>query len=176
MLDEADVMIATQGHQDQSIRIHKNLSSDCQMMLFSATYDQNVMNFAENIISDPVIISLKREDESVDNISQYWVDCASAEAKFSAISNIYGVVTIGQAIIFCQTRKTAAWLVQKLTSEGHSVALLSGDLTVEERIQVFTFGLFLEEDEFCICYTVCFISNVLHKVIILHCFLYLFNK
>ena len=56
MLDEADVMIATQGHQDQSIRIHKNLSSACQMMLFSATYDLAVMNFAENIIADPVII------------------------------------------------------------------------------------------------------------------------
>ena len=56
VLDEADVMIATQGHQDQSIRIHKNLSSACQMMLFSATYDLAVMNFAENIIADPVII------------------------------------------------------------------------------------------------------------------------
>ena len=55
VLDEADVMIATQGHQDQSIRIHKNLSSECQMMLFSATYDLNVMNFAENIIKDPVV-------------------------------------------------------------------------------------------------------------------------
>ena len=55
VLDEADVMIATQGHQDQSIRIHKNLSPECQMMLFSATYDVNVMNFAENIIKDPVV-------------------------------------------------------------------------------------------------------------------------
>ena len=55
VLDEADVMIATQGHQDQSIRIHKNLSPQCQMMLFSATYDINVMNFAENIIKDPVV-------------------------------------------------------------------------------------------------------------------------
>lgn len=55
VLDEADVMIATQGHQDQSIRIQKNLSTDCQMMLFSATYDQDVMNFAENIISNPVV-------------------------------------------------------------------------------------------------------------------------
>ena len=54
VLDEADVMIATQvglllirhpllnfqGHQDQSIRIHKNLGPYCQMLLFSATYDQ----------------------------------------------------------------------------------------------------------------------------------------
>ena len=58
VLDEADVMIATQGHQDQSIRIQKNLSTDCQMMLFSATYDQDVMNFAENIISNPVVSSM----------------------------------------------------------------------------------------------------------------------
>merc|ERR1712112_47768 len=65
VLDEADVMIATQGHQDQSIRIHKNLSPTCQMMLFSATYDLNVMNFAENIIKDPVTIKLRREEESV---------------------------------------------------------------------------------------------------------------
>merc|ERR1712002_1336669 len=47
VLDEADVMIATQGHQDQSIRIQKKLPSTCQMMLFSATYDNGVMKFAE---------------------------------------------------------------------------------------------------------------------------------
>ncbi len=41
--------------QDQSIRIHKNLSNECQMMLFSATYDKDVMNFAENIIPNPVV-------------------------------------------------------------------------------------------------------------------------
>ena len=106
VLDEADVMIATQGHQvddchidfhpafsdfltfhlqDQSIRIHKNLGSHCQMLLFSATYDQvellliwnihypslqAVMDFAENIVSNPVTIKLRREEESLDNIKQ----------------------------------------------------------------------------------------------------------
>jgi len=136
VLDEADVMIATQGHQDQSIRIQKNLSQDCQMMLFSATYDTDVMNFAENIVSDPVIIRLRREEESLDNIGQHWVQCETEELKYNAIANIYGVVTIGQAMIFCQTRKTASWLVEKMTKDGHAVALLSGELTVEERIQV----------------------------------------
>merc|ERR1739844_673906 len=136
VLDEADVMIATQGHQDQSIRIQKNLSSECQMMLFSATYDTDVMNFAENIVSNPVIIRLRREEESIDNIGQYWVQCETEELKYNAIANIYGVVTIGQAMIFCQTRKTASWLVEKMTKDGHAVALLSGELTVEDRIQV----------------------------------------
>ena len=72
----------------------------------------------------------------MDNIGQYWVDCATPEAKFNAISNIYGVVTIGQAMIFCQTRKTASWLVEKMKAEGHAVALLSGELSVEDRISV----------------------------------------
>ena len=55
VLDEADVMIDTQGHQDQSIRIQKQLSKSCQMMLFSATYDRSVMDFAENIVPDPMV-------------------------------------------------------------------------------------------------------------------------
>jgi len=136
VLDEADVMIATQGHQDQSIRIHKNLSTECQMLLFSATYDRAVMDFAENIVSSPVTIKLRREEESVVNIKQYYVNCDSPEAKYRSIANIYGVVTIGQAIIFCHTRKTASWLVEKMTSEGHAVALLSGELSIDQRIQV----------------------------------------
>ena len=41
-----------------------------------------------------------------------------------------------QAMIFCHTRKTVNWLVEKMTAEGHAVALLSGELTVEERLIV----------------------------------------
>ena len=79
---------------------------------------------------------LRREEESLDNIGQYWVQCETEELKYNAIANIYGVVTIGQAMIFCQTRKTASWLVEKMTKDGHAVALLSGELSVEDRIQV----------------------------------------
>ena len=37
---------------------------------------------------------------------------------------------------FFQTRRSAAWLTEKMSKEGHSVALLSGDITVEQRIAV----------------------------------------
>lgn len=82
------------------------------------------------------ILRLCRAEESLDNIGQYWVNCPTEESKYQAIDNIYSVITIGQAIIFCQTKKTAAWLSSKLKKDGHAVSLLSGDLTVEERIQV----------------------------------------
>lgn len=68
------------------------------MMFFAATYKHDVMEFAEAIVNNPIAITLKREEESLDNIKQYYVKCRN---KFLAISNIYGVVTIGQAIIFC---------------------------------------------------------------------------
>ena len=35
-----------------------------------------------------------------------------------------------------QTRKAASWLAQKMTEDGHAVALLSGEITVEQRIAV----------------------------------------
>lgn len=136
VLDEADVMIAQQGHQDQCIRLHKHLSKKCQMMLFSATYDKKVMEFAEYIVPSPITIRLKKEEEVLDNIKQYYVKCPNQELKYQAIANIYGVITIGQAIIFCHTRKTAGWLAGKMTQEGHSVSVLSGDLTVEQRLAV----------------------------------------
>ena len=35
-----------------------------------------------------------------------------------------------------QTRRTASWLCEKMSGEGHAVALLSGELNVEDRASV----------------------------------------
>jgi ATP-dependent RNA helicase DDX19/DBP5 len=43
---------------------------------------------------------------------------------------------MGQAFIFCATKKSAGWLSDKLVKDGHAVGLITGDLTVEERTQV----------------------------------------
>ncbi|XP_054707265.1 DEAD-box helicase Dbp80-like [Uloborus diversus] len=138
VLDEADVMISTQGHQDQCIRIHKMLSPDCQMLFFSATYTTDVMEFAEFIVNDPITIRLRKEEESLDNVKQYYISCKTEHDKYRYVSNIYGAVSIGQAIIFCRKKVTACWLGEKLRQDGHSVAYLSSDLDVSQRIAVLT--------------------------------------
>lgn len=71
------------------------------MMFFSATYNTDVMDFAEIIVPNPIIMKLKREEESLDNIKQYYVKCSNEQEKYMALTNIYGVIGIGQAIIFC---------------------------------------------------------------------------
>ncbi|CAL9684691.1 unnamed protein product [Knipowitschia caucasica] len=136
VLDEADVMIATQGHQDQSIRIHRLLPVECQMLLFSATFEDSVWKFAERVVPDPNIIRLRREEETLDTIKQFYTICTEKEEKFIALCNLYVALTIAQAIVFCQTRKMAMWLASKLNEQGHQVALLSGELTVEQRAAV----------------------------------------
>ena len=48
----------------------RQLANSCQKVLFSATYSDEVMRFAETVIPDALIIRLKRSEESLDNIKQ----------------------------------------------------------------------------------------------------------
>ncbi|XP_058050377.1 ATP-dependent RNA helicase DDX25 [Ahaetulla prasina] len=136
VLDEADVMIDKQNFLDQSVRIQRALSPDCQLLLFSATFEEPVLKFAQRIIPEPNIIKLRREELTLSNIRQYYFECEKKEEKFRALCNIYGSITIGQAIIFCQTRYNAKWLYHALRDDGHQVSLLIGELTVDQRAEV----------------------------------------
>ena len=78
------------------------LPSECQMLLFSATFEDSVWQFAERIIPDPNVIKLRKEELTLNNIQQYYVLCGNRKDKYQALCNIYGGITIGQAIIFCQ--------------------------------------------------------------------------
>lgn len=40
------------------------------------------------------------------------------------------------SLIVFQTRRKASWLSEKMAADGHAVAVLTGDLTVEQRIAV----------------------------------------
>ena len=72
------------------------------MLLFSATYDETVMKFAQAVIpNNPVVIKLRREEQSLDNIKQFYIEAMDLEGKFEALSNLYGSISIGQSMIFC---------------------------------------------------------------------------
>ena len=56
--------------------------NSCQMLLFSATYDRRVMDFAKSIITNPVVIRLKREEESLNNIRQVRIFSVQCDELF----------------------------------------------------------------------------------------------
>ena len=99
----------------------RGLRRDCQLLLFSATYDDQVMRFAESIVYDAIIIKLRREQQSLDNIKQYYIECSSLEDKFSALSNIYGSISIGQSMIFCHVSNSSAEYSVHITFFMHQV-------------------------------------------------------
>ena len=82
------------------------------------------------------VFKLKREEETLDNIKQYYVKCSNMDNKYEAITNIYATLSVGQAVIFCHTRRTAAWLAKKMCEDEFVVALLTGELDVTQRASI----------------------------------------
>ncbi|ORX60154.1 DEAD-domain-containing protein [Piromyces finnis] len=136
VLDEADNMLDLQGLGDQSIRIRKMVPATCQIALFSATFSQDLWKFALRFAPNANQISLKTEELSVEGIKQFYMDCKSEEQKFEILSAIYGLLTIGQSIIFVSRRDVADMLGRKMTNEGHKVIVLHGQFEAEDRDKV----------------------------------------
>lgn len=78
------------------------MPKSCQLLLFSATFRERVRAFARQIVANPIVIKLREEELTLANIRQYFMVCHSREHKYRALCNIYGSITIGQAMIFCQ--------------------------------------------------------------------------
>ncbi|CAF2571819.1 unnamed protein product [Rotaria sp. Silwood2] len=137
VIDEADVMISLPGFSQICIDLVKNtIGKDCQTMLFSATYSDEVMDFAKRIIENPVVFRLKREEQSLSNIRQFYIECNNDEEKYDAVKTIYSSITIGQAMIFCRYKRTAHALALRMINDKHCVELLSSELTVEQRAAI----------------------------------------
>lgn len=133
VLDEADVMLDKQGLGIQSLRVHKACPANVQTVLFSATFTDEVAEFSKKIAPNANEISLKRTELSIDAIKQFYMDCHGYRHKFEVLSALYGLLTIGQSMIFVATRKTADEVQAHMESEGHRTSVLHGGMTPEER-------------------------------------------
>ncbi|CAG8462896.1 6338_t:CDS:10 [Ambispora gerdemannii] len=136
VLDEADNMLDQQSLGDQSIRLKNMMPSTCQIVLFSATFSDQVRTFAERFAPNSNQFKLKTEELSVEAIKQYFMDCKSAEHKFEVLDALYTLLTIGQSIIFVQKRETADTIARRMTEMGHKVINIHGGLSPTERDQV----------------------------------------
>ncbi|KAJ3331319.1 RNA helicase required for poly(A+) mRNA export [Blyttiomyces sp. JEL0837] len=128
VLDEADNMLDQQGLGDQSIRVKNFMPKNCQIVLFSATFTENVRQFAVRFAPNANMIKLKVEELSVDGIRQLYMDCRDENHKTEVLIMIYGLLTIGQSIIFVRRKDKAEQLTAKMNAEGHKVVLLHGGL------------------------------------------------
>ncbi|XP_058811003.1 DEAD-box helicase Dbp80-like [Topomyia yanbarensis] len=98
-------------------------------VFFLATYEREVMEFAEYIVPNPIVIRQARQQESLDNIKQYYVKFRNQDEKLCDYRRT------SDHFLSYDVRKTTGWLTGRMSQDGHWVAVLSGDLTVEQRLE-----------------------------------------
>ncbi|XVF76325.1 hypothetical protein PTKIN_Ptkin13bG0257400 [Pterospermum kingtungense] len=142
VFDEADHMLAEDGFRDDSLRIMRELervSSHCQVLLFSATFNETVKNFVSKVVKrDHNQLFVKKEDLSLESVKQYKVNVPDELAKVMVIKDrIFELgERLGQTIIFVGTRNSASILHKSLVDFGYEVTTIQGALKQEDRDKI----------------------------------------
>lgn len=143
IFDEADSLLSD-NFVSQTHAIVSKIPVSTQVCLFSATFPENVLRITEQITKDPIKLLIKKENVSVDLIKNYCVFLELQKnrsynmvdsIKIECITDFYKQINICQAIIFVNTIDKAKFLSDRLTKLGHSVGVIHGALTTEERIE-----------------------------------------
>lgn len=141
VFDEADHMLSDDGFKDDSLRIIKDIeksTSKCQVLLFSATFNETVKAFVSRVIRDGNHMFVKKEELSLDVVKQYKVHCPDENAKISVIKErIFDLgEKLGQTIIFVHSRESAKALHKSLASVGWECTTIHGAVDKELRDKI----------------------------------------
>ena len=135
ILDEADEMLS-RGFRKQIYEIFTLLPDQVQVALFSATMPDDVLEVTGRFMRNPVRILVKKDELTLEGIKQFYVLIGKEEWKLGTLDDIYKSLTITQAIIYCNLRRKAEWLTEKMRENGHMVACMHGDMEQPERANI----------------------------------------
>lgn len=132
VLDEADEMLS-RGFKDQIYQVFTKLPSSVQVVLVSATIQDEVMEVAKNFMRNPVRILVKRDELTLEGIKQYYIDVGKEDNKYDTLVDLYSTFSVTQAVIFCNTRRKVDQLTEQLCKNDFVVSSMHGDMGQNER-------------------------------------------
>ncbi|XP_063933846.1 uncharacterized protein LOC135145651 isoform X1 [Zophobas morio] len=136
VFDEADQMLIGSSRID-SMKIKSKCTRLQQVLLFSATFGEEVCEFASDVVGKSANrVLLKPKEITVKKIRQYRMDCGSSNGRFQALKILYECLTLGSVIIFVNTTEAAQSLARRMSEEGHAVSVIYGKLEGLERKRV----------------------------------------
>ncbi|KAJ2070984.1 RNA helicase, partial [Coemansia sp. S142-1] len=109
VLDEADQLL-DRGFKDQIYDIYRHMPPGTQVVLLSATLPHDVLDLTQKFMTEPLRILVKRDELTLEGISQFFVNVEKEDWKFETLCDLYDSLTITQAVIFCNTRAKVDWL------------------------------------------------------------------
>ncbi|ROV93972.1 hypothetical protein VSDG_06294 [Cytospora chrysosperma] len=133
VIDEADSMLDQQGMGEQCNKVKAVMPKEIQILLFSATFPDRVVKFAERYAPNANAMRLKQQQLTVRGISQMYMDCPSEADKYDILVKLYGLMTIGSSVIFVKTREAASTIEKKMVADGHKVSALHGAFDGNDR-------------------------------------------
>ncbi|RDA85807.1 hypothetical protein CP532_5774 [Ophiocordyceps camponoti-leonardi (nom. inval.)] len=133
VLDEADNMLDQQGLGDQCMRAKTLLPKQIQILLFSATFPDKVNSYAAKFAPNAHTLKLQRSELTVKGISQMFIDCPDNNTRYEILCKLYGLMTIGQSVIFVKTRESANEIQRRMVNDGHKVSALHAAFDGNER-------------------------------------------
>ncbi|KAJ1771201.1 RNA helicase [Coemansia sp. RSA 1822] len=137
VLDEADQLL-DRGFKDQIYDIYRHLPPSTQVVILSATLPHDVLELTQKFMSDPLRILVKRDELTLEGISQFFVNVDQEDWKFETLCDLYDSLTITQAVIFCNTRAKVDWLTKQMEDANFTVAAMHGEMLQKERDAVMT--------------------------------------
>ncbi|CRG94786.1 ATP-dependent RNA helicase DBP5, putative [Plasmodium gallinaceum] len=131
VLDEADDLIDIKNNMSTQVEsIKRFLPRNCQILLFSATYNKDVRLFADQFAPQSTKISVRQEDLTLKCVKQYYLITENDEQKYYYLSELYCSMTISQCVIFVNSKKSAYNLYKFMTDNNHNVTLICADSVI----------------------------------------------
>jgi superfamily II DNA/RNA helicase len=136
ILDEADEMLSA-GFKEQVYNIFQYLSNDVQVCLFSATLPDDINGIIEKIMRNPVKISVKREQLTLEGIRQFYVAQDDDRQKYSTLKHLYSFINMSQTIIYCNSIKRVQDLYEAMCEDSFPVCRIHSNMEKSERDKSF---------------------------------------
>jgi translation initiation factor 4A len=132
VIDEADEMLS-RGFVDQVEAILVTLPSSAQICMFSATLTLQSLELADRVMRNPVRILVKQDELTLDGIKQFYVAIKRQQWKLETLMDLYAVLSISQAVIFCNSRRQVDYLHGEMTANDFAVSCMHGDMDQQQR-------------------------------------------
>ena len=134
VLDEADQMILM-GFKNEIEAIIKETNKKRQTLCFSATLDSQVKKLAYRYMKDPVEVTIKSKEITLETIKQEVVETTDRH-KQEALCKVLDEDNPFMAIIFCRTKRRVDALDEALAVKGYNCEKLHSDIPQAKRERI----------------------------------------